>query len=62
MKKNHCFAITQQQSNPRKLTGSWLLSLLWLLLLTVPAAAQTKRSPEKSLMSITNPSKVLASA
>jgi TonB-linked SusC/RagA family outer membrane protein len=43
MKKNHCFAITQQQSNPRKLTGSWLLSLLSLLLLTVPAAAQTKK-------------------
>ncbi|MFT3826379.1 MAG: TonB-dependent receptor [Chitinophagaceae bacterium] len=43
MKKNRCFAIIQRQSNPRKFTGSWLLSLLWLLLLTVPAAAQTKK-------------------
>lgn len=43
MKKNHCFAVVRQQSNSRKLTGSWLLSLLWLLLFTVPAAAQSKR-------------------
>ncbi|MGN6420862.1 MAG: SusC/RagA family TonB-linked outer membrane protein [Pseudobacter sp.] len=43
MKKNLRFAITQQQSTPRKLTGSWILSLVWLLLLAVPAAAQTKK-------------------
>lgn len=43
MKKNLCFAITQQQSTPRKLTGSWILSLLWLLLFSVPAAAQSKK-------------------
>lgn len=43
MKKNHCFAITQQQSIPRKLTGSWILGLLWLLLFSVPAAAQSKK-------------------
>ncbi|WP_276480831.1 SusC/RagA family TonB-linked outer membrane protein [Paraflavitalea pollutisoli] len=43
MKKTPCFALIQQQSNPRKLAGSWLLSLLCLLLLAVPAAAQSKR-------------------
>lgn len=43
MKKNHRFAIVQQQSSPRKQTGSWLLSLVWLLLFAVPAAAQTKK-------------------
>ncbi|MBO9634939.1 MAG: TonB-dependent receptor [Chitinophagaceae bacterium] len=43
MKKNHRFAIVQQQSSLRKQTGSWLLSLVWLLLFAVPAAAQTKK-------------------
>ncbi|AXY76859.1 TonB-dependent receptor [Paraflavitalea soli] len=43
MKKNPRFASVRQQSNSRKLTGSWLLSLLWLLIFSVPAVAQTKR-------------------
>jgi TonB-linked SusC/RagA family outer membrane protein len=43
MKKTPCFAILRQQSNARKLTGTWLLSLLMLLIFSVPAAAQSKR-------------------
>ncbi len=43
MKKNPCFAIPRQQSNARKLTGSWLLSLLWLMIFAVPVAAQSKQ-------------------
>lgn len=42
MKKNQCFAPLRQQGNARKSKGSWLLSLLWVLLFTVPAAAQSK--------------------
>jgi TonB-linked SusC/RagA family outer membrane protein len=43
MKKTPCFAILRQQSNARKLTGTWLLSLLMLLIFSVPAAAQSKK-------------------
>ncbi|WP_084490007.1 SusC/RagA family TonB-linked outer membrane protein [Niabella ginsenosidivorans] len=43
MKKNDCFAIVQQQSNFRKLTGHRLLCLLGLLFLTASAAAQSKK-------------------
>lgn len=43
MKRNHCFALVKQQSIPRKQTGSWLLSLVWLLLFAMPATAQQKK-------------------
>ncbi len=43
MKKTHCFAIVQQQSKARKSAGSWLLSLLFLLIFSVPALAQSKK-------------------
>jgi len=43
MKTTPCFATLRQQSNSRKLTGSWLLSLLCILIFTVPAAAQSKK-------------------
>lgn len=42
MKKNHCFASPWPQSKSLRLTGSWLLSLVSFLLLTVSAAAQSK--------------------
>ena len=43
MKKNLCFAITQLQSALRKVSGNWLPGLVWLLLFSVPAVAQTKK-------------------
>lgn len=42
MKKNHCFAHPRQQSNALRTTGTWLLCILGLFLLTVQAAAQSK--------------------
>ncbi|HEX7754992.1 MAG TPA: TonB-dependent receptor [Niabella sp.] len=43
MKKNYCFAIVPQQSDPRKLTGSWLFFLFGFLLLSVSATAQSQK-------------------
>lgn len=43
MKRTLRFVFPRQQSTPRKSTGSWLFSLLWLLLLSLPAAAQSKK-------------------
>jgi TonB-linked SusC/RagA family outer membrane protein len=43
MKKNQCSVLVKQQGAPRKLTGSWLLIMTWLVFLTGPAAAQSKK-------------------
>lgn len=42
MKKMHCFAMPPLQSKSPKLTGSWLVCLLWLLAFAMPATAQQK--------------------
>jgi TonB-linked outer membrane protein, SusC/RagA family len=42
MKKTHCFAMPPMQSTSPKLTGSWLVCLLWLLTFAMPATAQQK--------------------
>jgi len=55
MKKNYRFAIGRQQSISQKMTGSWLLSLLFLLVFIVPAAAQSKKITGKITDENNNP-------
>lgn len=42
MKRTDCFAVMRPQSYALKLKATWLLSLLWTVIFTVPAAAQQK--------------------